>query len=91
MKYKLKLTNTCKNNLKKLSSKEKELFLKIVEKLANEQQLEIKYKDHALKGKYKGCRECHLKPDLLLIYKIEKNELILKCLDIGSHSSLNLC
>ena len=48
----------------------------------------LKYKDHALSGNYKNYRECHIKPDLLLIYKIEKSELILYAVHIGSHSDL---
>ncbi|MDO7253952.1 type II toxin-antitoxin system YafQ family toxin, partial [Helicobacter cappadocius] len=49
---------------------------------------ESKYKDHKLKGEYKDFRECHIKPDLLLIYKIDKEVLILACIAIGSHSDL---
>ena len=42
--------------------------------------------DHQLKGDYKDCRECHLSPDFLLIYKIEAETLILvRC---GSHAEL---
>ena len=40
----------------------------IVEKLLNGIPLEEKYRDHELKGKYKGFRECHIQPDWLLIY-----------------------
>jgi mRNA interferase YafQ len=45
-----------------------------------------KYKDHQLIGKMKDFRECHIKPDLLLIYMIEDETL--KLVDIGSHSEL---
>ncbi|WP_304418120.1 type II toxin-antitoxin system YafQ family toxin, partial [uncultured Helicobacter sp.] len=45
-------------------------------------------KDHALKGEYIGFRECHIKPDLLLIYQKDKHILILTCIDVGSHSKL---
>lgn len=50
--------------------------------------LPIKYKDHALTGDWKGYRECHIRGDLLLIYKIEKEKLILILADIGSHAYL---
>ena len=50
--------------------------------------LEPKYKDHKLIGKYAGFRECHIKPDLLLIYKKENKTLILMCIALGSHSDL---
>ncbi len=46
------------------------------------------FKDHELLGNKKGERECHIAPDILLIYKIEKDILILELLDIGSHSNL---
>ncbi|WP_027252010.1 type II toxin-antitoxin system YafQ family toxin [Photobacterium halotolerans] len=49
-------------------------------------QLPPSYLDHALTGNFKGFRECHIKPDLLLIYKVNGNELQLARL--GSHSEL---
>ncbi len=60
----------------------------MVENLAKEQPLDLKYKDHSLKGSLKDFRECHLKPDLLLIYKIQKQENTLLLLRLGSHSEL---
>jgi len=48
--------------------------------------LDEKYKDHMLKGEYASFRECHVKPDLLLVYKIDSN--VLKLVEIGSHSEL---
>ena len=50
--------------------------------------MDRKHRDHALKGDFKGYRECHIKPDVLLIYKIEKDVLILVLADIGSHTNL---
>lgn len=52
------------------------------------EKLPIKYKDHALKWEYIWARECHIKPDLLLIYKIENWELELLLLRMWSHSDL---
>lgn len=60
----------------------------IIRKLVNNEKLEIRYKDHNLIGKYAGCRECHIEPDWLLIYKLENKKLILYLLRIGSHSDL---
>ena len=51
-------------------------------------KLESKYKDHSLIGDYKGFRELHIKPDLLLIYKKDENELVLALIRVGSHSKL---
>ena len=87
-KYKIKLSKTFKKSFKKLNNSERELFYQITQKLLNGENLAQKYKDHALSGNLKDFRECHLKPDLLLIYQIKDNELILYCFDIGSHSEL---
>ena len=47
----------------------------VVMKLANQEKLEDKYHDHALSGEYKDFRECHVKPDWLLVYAIDDEEL----------------
>ncbi len=44
---------------------------KVIDILLNKRRLPEKYKDHALSGEYVGFRECHVKPDLLLIYDSE--------------------
>ncbi|MBM0631527.1 type II toxin-antitoxin system YafQ family toxin, partial [Helicobacter pylori] len=36
-----------------------------------------RFKDHSLSGIYKGCRECHIKPDVLLVYRVKDNVLTL--------------
>ena len=56
--------------------------------LAHGQKLPERYRDHNLSGNYQSCRECHITPDWLLIYKIYDKELILLLNRIGSHSSL---
>ena len=86
--YRFKPSSKFIKQYKKLNQKEKEITKKIINKLLNDEILESKYKDHKLIGKYAGFRECHIKPDLLLIYKKENNALILVCIAIGSHSDL---
>ncbi|WP_367749175.1 type II toxin-antitoxin system YafQ family toxin [Helicobacter pylori] len=54
--------------------------------LRKKEPLPPQFKDHALKGKWKPFRECHIKPDILLVYLVENDELIL--LRLGSHSEL---
>lgn len=88
MRYTIELSNRFKKRYKKLNPQQKQIFQVIVNRLANDEDLEIKYRDHALKGNYIGFRECHLMPDLLLIYKKQGDKLILYCLDIGTHSDL---
>lgn len=60
----------------------------VISKLANQETLEEKYKDHALSGDYKDFRECHIKPDWLLIYCIDDEELELFLFRTGSHTDL---
>ncbi len=60
----------------------------IIETLSRGTQLPVQYRDHELKGEYVGIRECHIRSDLLLVYKREKEELILLLLDIGTHSTI---
>jgi mRNA interferase YafQ len=55
--------------------------------LANDQQLEPRYRDHDLSGDWAGYRECHVKPDLLLIYRKSGDDL-LRLARLGSHSEL---
>ncbi|MGN8406803.1 type II toxin-antitoxin system RelE/ParE family toxin [Helicobacter pylori] len=54
--------------------------------LRKKEPLDPQFKDHALKGKWKPFRECHIKPDVLLVYLVKDDELIL--LRLGSHSEL---
>ena len=88
MKYEIETSKKFKKQFKKLSFKNANLVLEIIEKLSNGEVLEQKYNDHKLKGNYKDYRECHIKPDLLLIYKKKEEVLILTCIDLGSHSEL---
>lgn len=60
----------------------------VIDSLICGKNLSASYKDHSLSGKFSSFRECHIKGDLLLIYKIEKKNLILVLINIGSHSQL---
>ena len=62
-------------------------LLPVLAALANDQPLAPRYLDHDLSGRWEGYRECHIKPDLLMIYrKLDTNTLRLACL--GSHGEL---
>ncbi len=65
---------------------ELEIFNLVIEKLKNQVPLDKKFKDHALVEEYNGCRECHIKPDILLVYRVKDNVLTL--IRLGSHSEL---
>jgi mRNA interferase YafQ len=58
----------------------------VISTLQRGSQLAVKYADHALSGNWSGYRDCHVKPDLVLIYKVDPN--ILKLARVGSHSDL---
>jgi len=64
------------------------LLKDVISILASGEKLPALYKDHALKGEYLGCRECHITPDWLLIYEIHDNTLILYLSRTGTHSDL---
>lgn len=86
--YQIFRTTSFKKDYKKLSQKNKNILKEVIIKLANNEILEEKYKDHKLIGDYLGCRECHVKPDLLLIYRIDNQVLELALVRIGNHSDL---
>lgn len=63
-------------------------FLEVVDMLARDVSLPPKNCDHALSGEWQGFRECHIKPDWLLIYEKPKGKLVLVLARTGSHSEL---
>lgn len=84
------LSNQFKRDIKKAASRNYNLDLlkEVVNKLAAGEQLDDNNYDHNLSGNYDGFRECHIKPDWLLIYRIEKSDLILFLFRTGTHSDL---
>ncbi len=91
-KYDVQYSSKFKKGLKKNIKQGKDInkLLDIVDKLAAKEKLEPKYKDHQLvnDGIYNNCRECHIEPDWLLVYKYNENELILLLINTGSHSEV---
>lgn len=90
MYYELILTRKFKKSLKLAKKRGLDLNLleKLITSLQNNSPLEEKYRDHELRGKYKGFRECHIAPDWLLIYMKEEDVLVLTLIDTGTHSDL---
>lgn len=85
---KIELTNAIKKDLKKYKH-EKEVLLelqKIIGLLTEKRSLPTKYRDHNLTGNWVNHRECHVRNDILLIYKVEEDILFLT--RFGSHSEL---
>ncbi len=81
-------TSQFKRDYKKIKKQSKAVDkLKIViEILVSGNRLGPEYRDHPLTGGWKGCRDCHIEPDWILIYKLENDTLILE--RTGSHSEL---
>ena len=64
------------------------LLEKVIDILAEGKPLPAEYSDHGLSGNYKGCRECHISPDWLLVYEVIEKELILYLTRTGTHSDI---
>jgi mRNA interferase YafQ len=77
-----------KRDVKRLKKRSKDFYkLKtIIQLLVEGERLPQETRDHRLKGTLKDCRECHIEPDWLLIYRIEGSELCL--VRTGSHADL---
>lgn len=60
----------------------------VIQKLRHKETLDEKYRDHALTGNFAGFRECHIKPDWLLIYQVNDGKLLLILSQTGTHSDL---
>lgn len=90
MQYELILTGKFKKSLKlaKIRGLDLKLLDKVITMLQNDIPLEEKYRDHELKGKCQGFRECHIQPDWLLIYLKENDVLTLTLVDTGTHADL---
>ena len=67
---------------------DRDLFA-VVESLANDQALMPRFRDHALTGNWKDHRDCHIKPDMVLIYQ-KPDAITLRLVRVGSHSELGL-
>ena len=65
-----------------------DLLNDVVEKLARQEPLPKKNRDHSLTGDFIGFRECHIQPDWLLVYRVNYEELILFLTRTGTHSDL---
>jgi len=86
--YRPVYTRQFKKDIKKAKKQGKDIeqFKLIAHTLLSGKPLDPIFRDHKLIGNYKGRRECHVKSDWLLIYKIEEDRLIFE--RIGSHAEL---
>ena len=65
------------------------LLAAVISDLANDALLPAKFRDHALTGDWKTHRDCHIRPDLVLIYQ-KPDEATLRLVRLGSHSELGI-
>lgn len=90
--YKIKSSKLFKKSLKRVLKQGKDIdkLLEVVDMLSKSQKLDLKYKDHALYNdkKFKDCRDCHIEPDWVLIYKYLKDDIVLLLIDTGSRSEV---
>ncbi len=88
----IKRTSQFKRDYKKAikGGCKEEDFKEVLLYLVNQKPLPEKYCDHSLHDTrdYKNVRECHINPDWLLIYRVDRSELILELIRTGSHSEL---
>ena len=81
-----------KTDLKRVSRSGRhklEDVLDVITQLASDEPLAERHRDHSLTGKWKTFRDCHINPDLVLIYQ-KPNDKTLQLVRIGSHSELGL-
>ena len=90
MKYEIVPSNQFKKDLKLAQKRGYDLnkIKKVINSLANGEELEAKYRDHLLTGDYIGYRECHIQPDWLLVYRTDGEQLLLLLVRTGTHSDL---
>ena len=90
MKYEVKFTAQFKRDYKRIKKRKFNIaeLQAVVTMLAEGKTLPEIYRDHALIGSYRNARECHIKPDWLLIYSISNEILVLELMRTGSHSDL---
>ena len=62
----------------------------VIQTLMEQRPLAAKHKDHALSGVFAGMRECHVQPDWLLMYRVNRQALILTVVRTGTHDDLDL-
>jgi mRNA interferase YafQ len=84
----LRATTKFKKGLKRQEKRGKDMakLTTVIETLSARDELEPRHKDHALTGDWKGCRECHIEPDWLLVYREIETELVLE--RTGTHSDI---
>ena len=74
--------------IEKSGNKDVEKLKVVIKLLIDEKKLDASYREHNLKGNYKDRRECHIEPDWLLVYKVNKKEKTIAFERTGSHTDI---
>lgn len=86
------MTSAFKKELLNIKKRNKDLskLTEIVNKLASDIELDAKNRDYQLINnlRFQNCRECHIEPDWLLVYKKDNSNLILFLIETGTQSDL---
>lgn len=87
MTYKVKMTTAFKKSYKRCQKlgMDMKLLDEIIDTLRKGDKLDQRHRDHGLTGNWIGFRECHIKPDWLLVYLLEDDILTLTAVDTGTH------
>lgn len=90
MEYKIIYTKRFEKDIKNLKKQNKDLteLFDVINTIAKGEILDKKYKDHKLLGNFNDYRECHIENDFILVYKIEKDKLVLFLYRAGTHSEI---
>lgn len=90
MRYRLKYTARFEKDLKQAAKRGKDLdkIFAVIEKLAADEPLAPKHREHMLVGEYSGYWECHIESDWLLVYEKFEDVMVLSMYRTGTHSDL---
>lgn len=92
MKYEIRRTSQFKKDFKLIAKRglQTNELVKALNLLANGETIPEKYRDHPLQNcrEFKNCRELHVQPDWLLVYKYSNNNVILYLIRTGTHSDI---
>ena len=88
--YTIQWTSQYKKDVKRAKKRNYNMdeLYSVISKLANDEPLEERYRDHSLDGNWSGHRELHIRLDWLLIYQKKDNLLILELARTGTHADL---
>ena len=88
--YKTEASKRFRKDLKKIQNdpRKRIKLKKVMIDLSQGVALGVRHRDHSLNGKWHSCRDCHVLPDLVLIYKKDETHKCIRFERVGTHSEL---